>query len=104
MFIVSRLTSRGSLALSVSIGYARTGGCSTALRSRSPTDDECPRGDGITPVRAHPLLKFPGFSVRFVQNFQAVFSNLFLAAHCSARGLRRIPWLAAAGRGVVFPL
>jgi len=40
MFIVERLTSRSSVALSVSIGYARTGGGrGSAMRSRSPDDD-----------------------------------------------------------------
>lgn len=40
MFIVSRLTSRSSVALSVSIGYACTGaGGGSRMRSRSPDDD-----------------------------------------------------------------
>ena len=40
MFIVPRLTSRSSVALSVSIGYARMGGGrGMAMRSRSPDDD-----------------------------------------------------------------
>lgn len=42
MFIVARLTSRSAVALSVSIGYARTGcGRGAATRSRSPDEDEC---------------------------------------------------------------
>jgi hypothetical protein len=87
VFIVSRLTSRGALALSVSIGYARTGGCGTALRSRSPMDDERQRGAGVL-CRAHPLHKLTGFSVRLIQYFQSVYSNLFLAAYRKTRGLR----------------
>jgi hypothetical protein len=43
MFIAERLISRSSVALAVSIGYARTGGGrGTAMRSRSP-DDDCSR-------------------------------------------------------------
>ena len=42
MFILARLTSRSSVALSVSIGYVRTGcGRGTAVRSHSPDDDVC---------------------------------------------------------------
>jgi hypothetical protein len=40
MFIFERLTSRSSVALSVSIGYARAGGgWRAATRSRGPDDD-----------------------------------------------------------------
>jgi hypothetical protein len=40
MFIVERLTSRSSVALSVSIGYARSGGGRrAATRSRGPDED-----------------------------------------------------------------
>jgi hypothetical protein len=87
VFIVSRLTASGSLALAVSIGYARTGGCGTALRSRSPMDEECQRGAGV-PRCAHPLHKLTGFSVRFIQCFQSVFTNLFLAAYRKTCALR----------------
>lgn len=80
MFIVSRLTSRSSVALSVSIGYARVGGGrGTALRSRSPDDNECRLHAGLVLFRAHPFKSLTGFPGGLFRFFQAVFSIIFLA-------------------------
>ena len=98
MFIVSRLTSRGSVALSVSIGYARLGGGrGAALRARSPDDDDYRLGAGLIHVHAHPVQKLTGISVRFFQYFQAVFSDVFLAAYCGTRGSNSVLRRAAPG-------
>jgi hypothetical protein len=57
MFLVERLTSRSSVALSVSIGYARAGGGSRAgKRSRSPDVDAPEQSAARHPVS--PISRF----------------------------------------------
>ena len=75
MFIVSRLTSRSSLALSVSVDYAHVGGgCAAPSRARNPDDSRRKLGSDLIPVRTPSYESLTGS--RLARSFQAVFSGI----------------------------
>jgi len=69
MIIAERLTSRSSVALSVSIGYARAGGGGrAAARSRSPDDDPLSQDFRQSPTVRSPTSLFSQFTAIEVQS------------------------------------